>query len=61
MYAAKSAPFGNKRLSYQMIFAGLKLGVKTVKCLVVDNTSPPGDLNSGAFMQRAIVQNRNTP
>ena len=37
-----------------------EVGVKTVKRLIMDNTSPTGDLNTDAF-QRAMLQYRNTP
>jgi hypothetical protein len=37
-----------------------EVGVKTVKRLIVDNTSPHGDLDTDAF-QRAMLQYRNTP
>jgi len=37
-----------------------EVGVKTVKRLIVDNTSPQGDLNTDAF-QRAMLQYRNMP
>ena len=37
-----------------------EVAVKTVKRLMIDNTSPNGDLNNDAF-QRAMLQYRNTP
>ena len=37
-----------------------ELGVKTVKRLMMENTSPNGDLNNDSF-QRAMLQYRNTP
>ena len=37
-----------------------EMGVKIVKRLLTDNTSPSGDLNTDA-LQRAILQYRNTP
>jgi len=37
-----------------------EIGVKTIKRLIVDNTSQNGDINTNAF-QRAILQYRNTP
>ncbi len=37
-----------------------EIGVKTVKRLITDNTSPSGGLDTDAF-QRAMLQYRNTP
>ena len=37
-----------------------EVGVKTVKRLIIDNTTPTGDLDTDAF-QRAMLQYRNTP
>ena len=37
-----------------------EVGVKTVKRMITDNTSPDGDLNIDEF-QRAMLQYRNTP
>ena len=37
-----------------------EVGVKTVKCMIMDNTGQNGELDTDAF-QRAILQYRNTP
>ena len=37
-----------------------EIGVKTVKCMITDNTGPNGELDTDAF-QRATLQYRNTP
>ena len=37
-----------------------EIGVKTIKRMIIDNTSPNGNINTDTF-QRAILQYRNTP
>ena len=37
-----------------------EIGVKTIKCMIIDNTGPDGCLDTD-FFQRAILQYHNTP